>query len=451
MLDLLTDLRCRVALALALGASFVPLATPRARADAREVLRARIEREAPRLEPRTVAWRRDFHAHPELGNQEKRTARIVAAHLTKLGLTVRTGVARTGVVAVLRGALPGPVVGLRADMDALPVKEATGLPFASRDKGRTLDGDVDVMHACGHDGHLAILMTVAELLAGMRDALPGTVVFYFSPAEEGPSDFLPDERSTWGVKMMIEEGVLKAPRPSAVFGLHLWAGIPAGRIAVREGPAMASSDDLYVDVVGKQTHAGRPWAGVDALVTAAQVVVGLQTVVSRQTDISASPTVVSLGTIHGGTRYNIIAELVNMAGTIRAYDPAIRLATHDRVRRTAEGIAAASGAQAKVRIVQKYDATRNDPALTARSLPSLRWAAHDDVVEAPLVSGAEDFSFFGKEVPSVFFFLGASAPGGDVAQAAPNHSPRFTLDESTLRIGVRALAALATDHLTAGR
>jgi amidohydrolase len=415
--------------------------------DTRGELRQLIETRAKQLEGKLVERRRDFHAHPELGNREERTAGIIAKHLLALGLEVRTGVARTGVVGILKGGLPGKVVGLRSDMDALPVKEATSLPFASSAKGTYRGGEVDVMHACGHDGHMAILLTVAEVLAGVRAKLPGTVVFYFQPAEEGPSDFVPDGTNAWGAKLMVQEGALKAPRPAAVFALHLWAGLPAGHIAYRVGPTMASSDDLRIRVVGKQTHAGRPWAGVDPIVVSSQLILGLQTIVSRQTDLSATPTVVSIGTIHGGTRYNIIPESVELEGTIRAYDPSIRDSTHEKVKRTAEHQALASGAHAEVRILKKYDVTVNDAALTERAAPTLAWAAHGQVQHAELATGAEDFSFMAREAPGLFFFLGASTPGSDMSQAAPNHNPSFTVDEATLVVGVRALAALATDFL----
>ncbi|MDB4975983.1 MAG: N-acyl-L-amino acid amidohydrolase [Myxococcaceae bacterium] len=411
-------------------------------------LRKAIATSATRLQPKLVAWRRDFHAHPELGNQERRTAGIVAEHLRALGLEVRTGIAQTGVVGILRGRLRGPVVGLRADMDALPVKEGSELPFASRDKGTYRGAEVDLMHACGHDGHVAILMTVAELLTGLKAQLPGTVVFYFQPAEEGPSDFVPDGKKSWGAKLMIEQGALRSPHPDAVFALHLWAGYPAGRIAYRSGAIMASSDDLHIRVLGKQTHAGRPWDGVDPIVVSAQVVLGLQTVISRQTDISSAPTLISLGTIHGGTRYNIIPDSVELEGTIRSYDDAIRRGTHQKARRTIENIAAASGARAEVGIVEKYPPTLNDAALTQRALPSLRWAS-SDVVDSPLQGGAEDFSFIAREAPGFFFLLGASPKGDDAARAAPNHSPNFQVDEAALIVGVRALSALATDFLSA--
>jgi amidohydrolase len=417
-------------------------------ADSGAALRETIDTRAKQLEEKLIAWRRDIHAHPELGNKEERTAAIVARHLQALGLKVRTGVARTGVVGILKGGSPGRVVALRADMDALPVKEVSALPFASHDKGVYRGAEVDVMHACGHDGHVAILLATAELLAGLAPKLAGTVVFYFQPAEEGPSDFVPDGKNAWGAKMMIAEGAMKNPRPDVVFGLHLWAGLAAGRISYRSGPTMASSDDLRMHIIGKQTHAGQPWNGIDPIVVSAQVIMGLQTIISRQTDLSAAPTLVSIGTIQGGVRYNIIPEFVEMEGTIRSYDNAVRRGTQQRVRRTAENIAEASGAKAEVTIIEKYDPTVNDAALTERSLPSLRWAARDDVTVAPLAGGAEDFSFMAKEVPGFFFFVGATKRGEDPAKAAPNHNPSFAVDESSLQVGVRALSALTTDFLS---
>lgn len=358
---------------------------------AMEQARQHIAEQAKALEPALLETRRDIHAHPELGNTEQRTAQLVATQLRALGLEVKTGVARTGVVAVLKGALPGPTVALRADMDALPVKEVADLPFASKAKGRYLDKEVDVMHACGHDAHTAILLSTAKVLSDMRERLPGTVVFYFQPAEEGPSDFIPDGKNIWGAKMMVQEGVMKSPKPDAVFGLHVWAGIPAGRIAYRPGPTLASSDDLRIRILGKQTHAGRPWDGIDPITVGAQAIVGLQTVVSRRTDISSFPSVVSIGTISGGTRYNIIPESLDMSGTIRSYDYGIRQKLHSDVRQTVEKIAESGGAKAEVTIIEKYDPTINDPALTEKMLPSLRWAAGGDVVQGPLVGVRRTF------------------------------------------------------------
>ncbi len=415
-----------------------------------ETAREEIARRAKALETKLLDWRRDIHANPELGNTEVRTSKLVAEHLRTLRFEVKTGIARTGVVGILKGAKPGRTVALRADMDALPVKETSTLPFASQVKGNYLGKEVDLMHACGHDAHVAILMATAEILAGMRERLPGTVMFYFQPAEEGPSDFVPDGKNIWGAKMMVQEGVMKDPKPDAVFGLHVWAGVPAGRIAYRPGPTLASSDDLRIRILGKQTHAGRPWDGVDPITIGAEVIVGLQTVISRQTDISSTPSVVSIGTINGGTRYNIIPDSVDMTGTICSYDYAVRKGIHERVRRTVEKIAESGGAQAEVTIIEKYDLTINDEPLTDKMLPSLRWAANDDVVRSPLIGAAEDFSFFAKEVPGLFFFLGITPRDQDMAKAAPNHNPGFFVDESALIVGVRAMAVVATDYLYAG-
>jgi amidohydrolase len=284
----------------------------------------------------------------------------------------------------------------------------------------------------------------------MRERLPGTVVFYFQPAEEGPGDFIPDGKNIWGAKMMVQEGAMKSPKPDAVFGLHSWAGLPAGRIAYRAGPTLASSDDLRIKIIGKQTHAGSPWNGIDPITVSAETIVGLQTIISRRTNISSTPSVVSIGTINGGTRYNIIPEFVEMAGTIRSYDYDVRKKLHADVRQKIEKIAESGNAKAEVTILEKYDPTINDPALTEKMLPTLRWAANNDVVQTPLVGGAEDFSFFAKEVPGVFVFLGVTPPSQDMATAAPNHNPGFFVDEAALVTGVRTMASLATDYLHAG-
>jgi amidohydrolase len=414
-------------------------------------LLATVQSRVSAIEGRMIEWRRDIHQHPELSNQERRTAGLVAEHLRKLGLEVKTGVGGTGVVGILHGGRPGKVVALRADMDALPVKETSDLPFASKARGQYLGKEVDLMHACGHDTHTAILMATAKVLASMRERLPGTVVFYFQPAEEGPGDFVPDGKNVWGAKMMVQEGAMKSPRPDAVFGLHAWAGVPAGRIAYRSGPTLASSDDLRIKIIGKQTHAGAPWNGIDPITVSGETLVGLQTIVSRRTNISSTPSVVSIGTINGGTRYNIIPESVEMTGTIRTYDYEIRKKLHADVRQKIEKIAESGNAKAEVTILEKYDPTINDPALTEKMLPTLRWAASNDVVQTPLVGGAEDFSFFAKEVPGLFVFLGVTPRSQDMAKAAPNHNPGFFVDESAMIVGVRTMASLASDYLhTAG-
>ncbi len=422
-------------------------------ADAGLVLREHIDAHTRALTDKVIDWRRDIHAHPELGNAERRTAEKVAKHLRSLGLDVRTGIAETGVVAVLRGSRSGPVVALRADMDALPVKEPSGLPFASTDQGQQADSTgtrrVDVMHACGHDAHTAILMGTATVLSALRKALPGTIVFYFQPAEEGPSDFVPDGKHTWGAKRMIEEGLMNDPRPAAVFGLHVWSGIPAGQIAYHAGPFMAASDRLTLIVTGKQTHAARPWDGIDPILLSTQLVQGLIAIPNRQTSPYATPSLISFGVIHGGIRYNIIPDSVEINGTIRAYDETVRKSLHERVRRFAHNTAEATGGHVDVTITQGYDATINNPELLNALLPALRWAARGDIKESPPVGAAEDFAFYAQRAPGLFFFLGITPRTQDMAAAAPNHSPDFVVDESALATGVRALSVLATDFLVA--
>ena len=407
-------------------------------------LASRIDAAAAEIEPRLIMWRRDLHQHPELGNREFRTAAIVAEHLRALGLDdVRTGVAHTGVVGLLIGALPGPVVALRADMDALPVTEELDLPFASKVKTTWNGETVGVMHACGHDMHTAILMGVAEVLAGLRAHLRGSVKFIFQPAEE-----LPPEGEDGGAKMMIAEGALERPTPKVIFGLHVTSRLPLGVIGYRPGPAMASADNLTITVHGRQTHGAMPWYGVDPIVTAAQVVLGLQTVVSRQVDLTREPAVVTIGAIKGGVRENIIPDSVEMRGTIRSFDETMRDDIHERVTTLAEAIARGSRAGCTVCIRKNYPVTVNDPKLTEKMLPTLQRAAGEgQLLLVPKVMGSEDFSFFQQLVPGLFIFIGVVPPGTDPGTAAPNHSPRFRADERSLVHGVRALAQLACDYL----
>ena len=409
-------------------------------------LATRIDTAAQALESQLIAWRRDLHQHPELGNRETRTAAIVAAHLRALGLDeVRTGVAHTGVVGLLKGGLPGPVVALRADMDALPVAEQVDLPFASKAKAIWNGEEVGVMHACGHDCHTAILMGVAQILAGQRAALRGSVKFIFQPAEE-----MPPEGEDGGAKMMIAEGALSNPVPQAIFGLHVTSRLPVGVLGYRPGPTMASSDSLKITVQGRQTHGAQPWAGVDPIVTAAQVVLGLQTVISRTQDITREPAVVTIGAIRGGVRENIIPESVEMRGTIRTFNEAMRDDIHDRVTTLAESVARGSRAGCTVCISKNYPVTVNDPDLTAAMLPTLQRVAGEHAVElVPKVTGSEDFSFYQRLVPGLFYFVGVTPAGVDPAQAAPNHSPRFSVDEASLLLGLRSLTHLACDWLQA--
>ncbi len=398
---------------------------------------------AAAIEKRVIEWRRDIHANPELGNREFRTSAIVAEHLKKLGMEVRVGVARTGVVGVLRGGKPGPTVALRADMDALPVTEEVDLPFASKVKTTWAGKETGVMHACGHDTHVAMLMGVAEVLAGMRARLPGNVKFIFQPAEEGPP---PGEEG--GAALMVKEGALDNPRADVIFGQHIGSMHEAGTIAYRPGPAMAAADILYITVHGRQTHGSAPWTGVDPIVVAAQIVLGLQTVVSRQINVTHEPAVVSIGGIDGGNRFNIIPDKVELVGTIRTFDEAMREDIHRRVKLTAENIAAAAGATATVRIEKPYAVTINDPALTERMLPTLkRVAGEKNVILRSKTTGAEDFSFFAQKVPGLFVFLGGSPKGTDLGKVAYNHSPRFFIDESALLLGTRTLIHLTLDYM----
>lgn len=414
-------------------------------------LEQEIRQRAAQIEPKLIAWRRDIHEHPELGEQETRTAGIVAAHLTALGLEVKTGVAQTGVVALLKGGKPGPVVALRADMDALPVKEPEGLPFASHARSKYLGREVDVMHACGHDAHTAILMATAEVLTAMRDRLPGTVKFIFQPAEEGPTLSPAFTSGSWGARAMVKEGVLQNPKPDAAFGLHVTAGHPSGHLAYRAGVAMASSDTLRIKVTGRQGHAGYPWRAVDPVTTAAQIVLGLQTVVSRRTDLMKSPTVVSVTMINGGSRNNIIPEVVEMGGTIRTYDAGVRAAVHRDIRQIAENIAAGANAKAEVEILEGYDPLVNNERMTARMVPVLERAADGDAGITERSGASEDMSYFLNEVPGLYFNLGIVPRDQDLDKAAPNHSPYFFIDERALVTGVRALAMVTVNYLAAAK
>lgn len=395
--------------------------------------------------PRVIAWRRDFHEHPELSNREVRTSGIVAEHLRRLGLEVKTGVAKTGVLAVLEGGRPGPTVALRADMDALPVTEQTDLPFRSKVTTSYNGETVGVMHACGHDAHTAILMGVAEILTGLRAQLPGKVLFVFQPAEEGPP-----AGEDGGAPLMLKEGLFAGGKPDAMFGLHVFSTLPAGTIGYRPGAFMAGSDGFNLVVNGRQTHGARPWAGLDPIVVSSQIVSALQTVVSRQVDLTANPAIVTVGLIRGGTRGNIIPDKVEMSGTIRTFDPAQREDVLKRVERTVTHIAQASGATAQIEFGSRPNpVTWNDPALTKRAVPTLtRVAGEGRIREVGLQTPSEDFSYFAREVPSLFFFVGVARPGVPAAEVADNHSPLFYIDESALPVGVRALTQLAVDYLT---
>jgi len=404
-----------------------------------------IGRRAVEVEDQVIAWRRDFHEHPELSNREQRTARVIAGELEAMGMDVETGIAHTGVVALLEGGRPGPLVALRADMDALPVAEKVDLPFASKAMGEYRGEQTAVMHACGHDAHMAILLGVARILSAERERLSGSVLFIFQPAEEGAP-----EGEEGGAALMLEEGLFEERKPDAIFGLHVWSTLPAGVIGYRAGPAMASSDRFRLVVHGRQTHASKPWTGVDPIVVAAQIVLGLQTIASRQVDVTANPSVISVGRISGGIRNNIIPDEVEMLGTVRAFDEDMRKDIHARLERTATHIAQSAGATVDVDIDLGYPVTVNDAALTARMQGALREAAGDGRVrEMALITGAEDFSFFQQRVPGFYFFLGVTPEGTDPASAPANHSPLFFIDESALVTGVRALTFLTLDFMNA--
>ncbi|MDF3880960.1 amidohydrolase [Cupriavidus basilensis] len=437
------------ALALAAGLLCLAPAAAQAQATGSESLQAQIETRAKAVEAQLIAWRRDIHQHPELGNYEVRTAKLVADHLRKLGMEVTTGVAKTGVVGVLKGGKPGPVVALRADMDALPVKERVDVPFASKAKGQYLGKEVDVMHACGHDTHVAILMATAEVLAGMKDQLPGTVKFIFQPAEESPADFEPNGSNMWGAKQMVAEGVLDNPKVDAIFGLHVTSGIESGKLGWRSGPSMAAADQFWIDVKGRQTHGARPWGGIDPIVVASQIVMGLQTIQSRQVNAMLEPSVITVGTIHGGNRMNIVPEKVEMMGTVRTYDEGMKKDIHARMKRTTEAIASSAGAEATFKVVELYNATVNQPALTDKMAPTLKRVAGDgNWMITPKATASEDFSFYQEKVPGLFFNLGVTPKGTDVNKAPSNHSPEFYVDEAALVNGVRALAGLTVDYMT---
>lgn len=411
-------------------------------------LATQIDQRAKAIEDKLIAWRRDIHQHPELGNQETRTSKLVADHLRALGMEVKTGVAGTGVVALLKGGKPGPVVALRADMDALPVKEQVDVPFASKAKGTYLGKEVDVMHACGHDAHTAILMATAEVLAGMKDKLPGSVKFIFQPAEESPADFEPDGKKIWGAKMMVQEGVLDNPKVDAIFGLHVSSSYPVGKLSWRSGPAMAAADQFWIDVTGKQTHGARPWSGIDPIVVSSQIILGLQTIPSRQINSMLEPAVITVGAIHGGNRMNIVPDSVAMTGTIRTYDEGMKKDIHQRIERTATQIAQSAGAKADVRVVELYNATVNNPGLTEEMGATLRRVAGEgNYGLQPKSTASEDFSFYQEKVPGMFFYLGVTPKDVNPETAAPNHSPRFYVDESGLINGVRALSNLTVDYM----
>jgi amidohydrolase len=409
-------------------------------------LAARIDQALAAHQADLIAWRRHLHAHPELGNRETETATFVAERLRAFGLAPKTGVAKTGVVAVIEGGKPGPVVALRADMDALPVTEEVDLPFASKATATWEGKSVGVMHACGHDTHVAMLLAAAQALASVKAELPGKVVLLFQPAEES----VPKAEQPAGAELMVSEGVLDSPKVDAVFGLHVFAPMPSGLVGYRSGPFLASADRFEIVVRGRQAHGSAPWRGVDPIVVGAEIVGALQTIVSRTVDLTHEPSVVTVGQFEAGVRNNIIPDRARLVGTIRNFDEKVRDETHARVRRIAENVAAAHGATVEVEIERGYPVTSNDPALTARMLPTLERLAPGRVQVIPKFTGAEDFSYYAGKVPGLFLAVGVTPPD-QLATAASNHSPRFFVDEGALPTGARALAHLAADYLSAGK
>ena len=400
---------------------------------------------ADKIESKCIAWRRDIHQHPELGNNEYRTAKIIADHLRSLGIEVKDKVGKTGVVGILKGAKPGPCIGLRADMDALPIVERVDHPFASKVKSTYNGNEVGVMHACGHDTHVAILMSVAEILAGMKNELKGTIKFIFQPAEEGPP-----EGEEGGAPLMIKEGVLEDPKVDVMFGLHIAAETEVGKITYRSGGFMAASDWFTIKVKGKQTHGSQPWSGIDPVTITAQIINGLQTIVSRQLDITKYPAVISVSTVHGGVRANIIPEEIVMVGTIRTLDTGMQRYIHDRMKLKSSKIAEGSGATAETTFESKTLVTYNDPSLTKQMLPGfVKAAGEENVFEIPPVTGGEDFSYFAAKVPSLFFFIGGKQKGVDQSKVFPHHTPDFWIDESGMKTGIKAFCHLVFDYMNA--
>jgi amidohydrolase len=390
-----------------------------------------------------VEWRRWFHENPELSNREFNTSARVAGILSDMGLEPRTGIAHTGVVAIIEGGKPGPLVAIRADMDGLPVTEETGLPFASVVRGEYNGQEVGVMHACGHDSHMAMLLGAASVLNAVKEELPGSVMLIFQPAEESAP-----EGEEGGAELMLKEGLFTPDMPEAVFGLHVGFNQPGGKMAVRSGPMLAAVDSFKLTVQGKQTHGARPWNGVDPIVVASQIVLGLQTIASRQVDVTLAPSIVTVGRIAGGVRNNVIPDSVEMEGTIRTFDAAMRDQIHMRIERTARLIAESAGASIEFKLNYGYPATINDPGLTEKMMPTLqRVAGEGGLVPVQPQTVAEDFSYFANETPGLYLFLGNGEPGKDLLTLPSNHSPLFDMYEPSMEIGVRAFSHLVVDYL----
>ena len=406
-----------------------------------QTVQQQIDQKAKAILPQLIEWRRTLHQHPELSNREYKTGEMVATYLKSLGIAVQTGVAKTGVVGILKGDKPGPVIALRADMDALPIKERVDLPFKSTVTAEYLGQTVPVMHACGHDSHVAMLMGTAQVLSSMKKDLAGTVKFIFQPAEEGPPG---DEEG--GAPLMVKEGVMDNPKVDVVFGLHIESKIEIGRIEYKPGAFMASSDWFTVTVKGKGAHGSTPWLGVDPIAVSAQIIQGLQMIVSRQSELTKAPVVITVGKINGGVRSNIIPEQCEFAGTIRTLDSKMQQEVWERIKQTATDIAAASGATADVKIDTKTLVTYNNPELVKMMLPSLSKATGGNISERAWVTGAEDFSYYGTKAPAFFFYLGGMPKGNDPAKAPDHHTADFYIDDSMLDTGVKAFCELVFDY-----
>ncbi len=400
---------------------------------------------ADKIEQKVIEWRHDIHQNPELGNRETRTAALVAKHLQSLGMEVKTNVAVTGVVGILKGDKPGPVIGLRADMDALPVTEQTAVPFASKVKAIYNGQETGVMHACGHDAHVAILMGVAEILTGMKKELKGTVKFIFQPAEEGAP-----KGEEGGAELMVKEGVLENPKVDVIFGLHMNAQLEVGKINYRPGGMFAAVGDMKITVKGKPSHGAEPWLSVDPIVVSAQIINSLQTIISRNVNITENAAVVTIGSIHGGNRSNIISDQVEMLGTVRTLSKADETLVFTRIRQVVEKTAEAAGAVATLELpyASHYPVTFNDERLTAAMLPSLQKSAGtENVILIPAETGAEDFSFFAQKVPGLYFYIGGLPKGKDKNTSAPHHTPEFFIDDSGFKTGLNALTNLVLDYI----
>jgi len=407
--------------------------------------RADIDASTAKVMPKVIEWRRYLHQHPELSNREVGTAKMVADELRRLGIEVREHVAKTGVVGILKGAQPGPVIGLRADMDALPVTERTNVPFKSTVTAEYNGQQVGVMHACGHDSHVAMLLGTATVLAGMKDKLKGTVVFIFQPAEEGPPT-----GETGGAPDMVKEGVMDNPKIDAVFGIHINAQTEIGKIVYKPGSFMASSDWFTIKVKGKQTHGSQPWLGIDPIAAASQIYMGLQMIVARESELTKAPVVITVGKINGGVRENIIPEEMTMSGTIRTLDSNMQKDVHNKIRLTAQKIAESMGASADVQIETKTLVTYNDVALVKKTLPSLQKAAgNENVIETEWTTGAEDFSFYGTKAPAFFFNVGGMPKGKNPRDTAAHHTPDFFIDDSRLDVGIKAFCNIVFDFAVA--